>query len=371
MAPTVSDPPVKFSLAAVSAQQKQGKAKRSAPNPLVEYNTAVPLTHTLARDEEDPADMYAPSPSEARRQRSISPSDPPFEARSRWCYSGSHIAPNPPVSHHTAVPLTHWMHKWARGVSPNARESTSSEPSARRLLASYGDCRDHDLTATTATRNLGGKPKRKRRKIRHEFKSHPRLPALTDVCKEIREEATVVFWLENIFRLRVGDAKSGYALSHYRKDATFRHVVLCFDIAYTIYGNNLIRSKQVAELEVKLKGDGTVAFTPGSWLGKECCCQLIREMEEYIHKKRKSLKHTGLLCLTLDFDPRLRWMYDRKTDRRADNWSEICDECGKKVWNDDTTAAARSRFGGGEMSPQWKDIGKVSEEGPPPKRFFD
>ncbi|KAK4918000.1 hypothetical protein LTR49_014138 [Elasticomyces elasticus] len=262
----------------------------------------------------------------------------------------------------------HTSHQiWARGVSPDARELTSSEPplepkidtlcvaplkphpaerppstcqlwrlprELRDQIWTYALVEDHDLTATTAIRNLGGQPKRKRRKIRHEFKSHPRLPALTDVCKEIREEATVVFWLENIFRLRVGDAKSGYALSHYRKDAAFRHVVLCFDIAYTIYGNNLIRSKQVAELEVKLKGDGTVAFTPGSWLGKECCCQLIREMEEYIHKKRKSPKHTGLLCLALDFDPRSRWMYDRKTDRRADNWNEICDDCGKKVWND-------------------------------------
>ncbi|KAK4959959.1 hypothetical protein LTR10_002848 [Elasticomyces elasticus] len=454
MAPTVSDTPVKFSLAAVSAQQKQEKAKRSAPNPLVEYHTAVPLTHTMARDEEDPADMYTPSPSEARRQRSVSPSDPPFEARSRWCYSESLIASNPPLSHHTAVPLTHWMHKWAQGVDPNVRESTSSEgrsyllrsvdfepgmltvdvnmtdnsqatlrandrhplrsflkphPAERppftcqlwRLprelrdqIWTYALVEDHDLTATTAIRSLGGKQKRKGRKIRHEFKSHPRLPALTDACKTLREESSIVFWSENIFRLRVGDAKSGYALSHYRKDAAFSHVVLCFDIAYTVDGHNLVRSKQAAELEIKLKADGTASFALGSWLGKECVCQLIGDMEEYIHKKRKSLKHTGLLRLALDFDPRLRWLYERKTDWWADNWSEICDDCGKKIWNDarrwqrqedclarrrgvdergisvvvdessmgtKLCAGARSRLGGGGMPPQRYDSSSAKQ----------
>ncbi|KAK3624416.1 hypothetical protein LTR56_021040 [Elasticomyces elasticus] len=335
----------------------------------------------MDRDEEDPADMYAPSPSEAGHQRSISPSDPPFEARSRWCYSESPIASNSPVSHHTAVPLTHWMHRWARGVSPNARESTSSEPpfepkidtlcvaflkphpaerppstcqlwrlprELRDQIWKYALVEDHDLTATTAIRNLGGKAKRKGRNIRHEFKSHPRLPALTDVCKALREESSIVFWSENIFRLRVGEAKSGYALSHYRKDAAFSHVVLCFDTAYTVDGHNLVRSKQAAELEIKLKADGTASFALGSWFGKECVCRLIGEMEEYIHKKQKSLKHTGLLRLALDFDPTLRFLYERRTDWWADNWSEICDDCGKKIWND----GARVKYGDGEMPPQ-------------------
>ncbi|KAK5686586.1 hypothetical protein LTS10_002706 [Elasticomyces elasticus] len=180
-----------------------------------------------------------------------------------------------------------------------------------------------------------------------------------------------VFWSENIFRLRVGDPRTGYALSHYRKDANFSHVVLCFDIKYTVHGHDPAKSKQPAELEIKLKGDGTASFTTRSWLGKECVCQLIREMEAYVHNEQKSLKRTGLLRLALDFTSRLRSLYKRKTDRWADNWSEICDDCGKKIWNDDTTAAARSRFGGGEMSPQWKDIGEVSQEGSPPKQFFD
>ncbi|KAK5737114.1 hypothetical protein LTR17_006897 [Elasticomyces elasticus] len=333
MAPTVSDTPVKFSLAAVSAQQKQGKAKRSAPNPLVEYHTAVPLTHwmhKMARDEEDPADVYEPSPPEARRHRIISPLQPFVE---RWMRASLGDHKPPFASEIDSLYLAPSMPHPAERPPPTC-QLWRLPREIRDFVWTYALVEDRHLLAETTIRTPGRRPKYTLKKTRHEFKSHPQLPALTGVCKSIREETMTVFWSENIFRLRVGDPRTGYALSHYSKDANFRHVVLCFDIRYTVHGHDPAKSTQPAELEVKLKGDGTARFSCGSWLGKECACQLIRGMEAYVHKEQKSLKRTGLLRLALDFTSRLRSLYKRKTDRWADNWSEICDDCGKKIWND-------------------------------------